>query len=159
MSLKDEIEKIVAAERKKLEEKDQADADFHTRQRLRFEPLRVLLTDLSNSIEPTYLKVNLFNESASIELGKLTDGVKGTDTRWEIYPGKAFVSKLDREQGIQGTYKEYHKFMIEETEYYWFPEYHDKERRLEFSLESEVLEYLAKKITGKVAFYRHLRSK
>jgi hypothetical protein len=149
MSLKDEIEKLVAAERKKLEDKDQADADFNTRKRLRFEPLRALLTDLSNSIESIYLKVNLFTDSASVELGQLTDGIKGKDTRWRIYPNWSFP----------GTEKESPTFTIEETEYYWFPEYHDKERRLDFSLESEVLEYLVKKITEKVAFYRHLHSK
>jgi hypothetical protein len=73
MSLKDEIERLIQKEQDKLEIRDRADLEFRERQCLRFQVMRGLLQELVDSIEPAYIEATMFDDSAVLRLGRITD--------------------------------------------------------------------------------------
>jgi len=87
MSLKDEIEKLIRAERDKLETRDQKNREFYERQGQRFIPMRVIIEEIPKSVEPEYIRVSIQESDARIELGqKNSKGYFEEDVRWEIEP-------------------------------------------------------------------------
>jgi hypothetical protein len=52
MSLKDEIDKLISAERALLEQRDAKENEFDELQKTRFLPLRAVLEQLIKSVDP-----------------------------------------------------------------------------------------------------------
>jgi hypothetical protein len=87
MSLKDEIENLIKAERDKLETLDQKSREFYERQRQRFIPMRVIIEEISKSVEPEYIRVLIHESDAEIKLGRRNSiGHFEEDIRWQIEP-------------------------------------------------------------------------
>jgi len=155
MSLKDEIEKLIRAEQTNLENRDHKHADYHQRQRDRFASLRVVLEEISASIDSGYLKSRIGDNSATIELGRTEDSSWSTDICWRIEPN--YDVRFGAKAG-ESLFHEKPGFKLEETEYYRFPEYDISEKTQDLPDEQAISQYLIKKITDKVAHYRHMES-
>ena len=155
MSLKDEIEKLIRAEQANLQNRDNKHADYHQRQRERFASLRIVLEEISTSIDSRYLKSSIDNYSATIELGRTEGSTWSTDTRWKIEPN--YDVRLFAKAG-ESLIHEKTGFKLEETEYYGLPEYDMSEKTQDLPDEQAISQYLIKKITDKVAHYRHMES-
>ena len=158
MSLKDEIEKLINAERSKLEERDKKDAEYNQRQRQRFASLRVILQEISASVDPKYLESRVDDYSAKIELGRIEKSTRSTETRWEIEPNYTYNFARHHSEAAESFYSEEPGFKVEETEYSHCPEFDTSEDTKTFQDEQAVSEYLIKKITEKVAHYMYLES-
>ena len=63
MSLKDETEKMIQAEREKLESRDEKDQEYKARQKERFKPLRALIEELVATIEPEYIEMTTIRDN------------------------------------------------------------------------------------------------
>src|SRR3989338_6511280 len=102
MSLKDEIEKIIHAERKNLESRDQKDREFNERQRDRFQPLRTLLNELIASIDPTYLEAWIGDSDARIDVGSRKGDWEHleTDEGWNIEPNHTMNTRGDKNESL-----------------------------------------------------------
>ncbi len=155
MSLKDEIEKLIRAEQANLENRDNKHAAYHQRQRDRFASLRVVLEEISASIDSRYLKSRIDDYSATIELGRTEGSTWSTDTHWKIQPdcefdmwAKAGESLIHEKPG----------FKLEEMVYHGSPDYGVSEKSQNLPNEQAISQYLIKKITDKVAHYRHMES-
>lgn len=161
MSLKEEIEKLIQMEQRKLATSERKENDFRARQQQRFAPLRKVLDELLISVESRYLRGRISDQSATIEVGKTLSGSFETDIRWEIEPN--FGTSLSAKKQ-EGRFREEAGFRVEETEYFhslelFHPESADPSEQTHiFATESQVGEYLAKKVAKKVAFYRRLDS-
>ena len=150
MSLKDEISKLIQAEREKLQDKE----EFHERQQRRFTTMRTVLSEIAESIDAKYLNADLRDSWAIIEVGKLSRSgdVWETDISWHIEPNF-------RSGGVKRPLIDMPGFMVEETMTVRNPEYETIEQRRAFKSESEVAEYLLPKIAEQVAFYQHLKDR
>jgi len=146
MTLKDEIEKIISAERRKLESGDQHNRKHVDRQLERFRPMRALLEELVKSIEPQYISALISEDGALIDVGEQAGSEHfDYDTHWDIHmkgrlemkPAGAFL--LHEEPGIS----------VEETNHTGHQE------TMTFRTEKEAAAYLVQKIAEKVALYRH----
>jgi hypothetical protein len=155
MSLKDEIEKLIRAEQTNLENRDHKHADYHQRQRDRFASLRVVLEEISTSIDSGHLKSRIGDNSATIELGRAEGSSWSTDICWQIEPN--YDVRFGAKAG-ESLFHEKPGFKLEETEYYRFPEYDISEKTQDLPDEQAISQYLIKKITDKVAHYRHMES-
>ena len=135
MSLKDEIEKIIRAERKKLESRDREDQELAARQSECFQPLRRLLEELGASVDPKYIEVTIAEDSATIEIG----------TR--EMPGERLTVGLDLK--IATSFKRITDsepiFLITRNSY----------GGEVFDTEEEVIRYLVGEIARKIAGYQY----
>jgi hypothetical protein len=88
MSLKDELDKIVRAERAKLETADRLDAEFPERQRQRFCALRALVEELGAATDPRFLRTQIDEDGATVAVGHLKPDLSSfaTDMQWEMRP-------------------------------------------------------------------------
>jgi hypothetical protein len=155
MSLKEEIEKIVRAERDKLESRDQGHKEYHERQRKRFQPMRALLEELATSVDTAHLKASIREDSATVEVGR-KEGDRAyfqSDARWRIEPN--FQVQFHAEKG-ESLFSEAPGIKVEETVYYRYPEYETFEKTYTFEDEEKAMGYLVGEIAEKVAFYQHL---
>jgi hypothetical protein len=122
MSLKEEIEKIVRAERDKLESRDQGHKEYHERQRKRFQPMRALLEELATSVDTAHLKASIREDSTTVEVGK-KEGDRAyfqSDARWRIEPN--FQVPFHAQKG-ESLFSETPGIKVEETVYYRHLEY------------------------------------
>lgn len=142
MGLKIEIEKLIQAEREKIAHRDKQQADYHQRQRDRFVPLRAILNEIAESIDPKYLESKIGDDSARFEMKR--------DAHWSIQPNYDIRFGADSDES---RFYEMPGFKVEETVYYINDVAEDSKT---FTNENEVAEYLIKKITEKVAHYRHM---
>ena len=69
MSLKDEIERLIRTEQAKLEERDKKHEKYHERQKMRFAPLRAVLKEIVDSIDPNYIEARFTDWDALIKFG------------------------------------------------------------------------------------------
>ena len=159
MSLREEIEKLILLEQEKLATHERKENEFHARQRERFAALRKVLDELLGSVESAYLRGQVSDQSATIEVGKSTHSRSfETDIRWEIEPNFGTRSSGKEDEGL---FHEEGGFRVQETQYYnslglFHPESAEpSERTHVFATELQVCEYLAKRVAEKVAFYRH----
>lgn len=152
MSLKDEIEKLISAEQSKLEDRDKKHADYHQRQRDRFASLRVILEEISASIDSKYFESRINDDSATITLGRDEKSHRSTDIDWRIEPNYAIRSQAEAWESL---FYEEPGFRVEETVYYIEDMSEDTKN---FPDEQAVSEYLLKKIAEQVAHYRNLES-
>ena len=157
MSLREEIDRLIRAEREKLEQRDRRDKEYHSRQQERFRPMRALLEEVAGSISPEYLRMRILEHGASFEVGtKKTDRdyYFEIDARWWIEPNYSFGSYAAGESVLQ----EEPGVKIEEKLYFHLPEYEVSERTQVFSTENDVAEYLVRELAKKIAHYEHLKT-
>ncbi len=155
MSLRDEIEKLISAEKSNLEDRDKKHADYYQRQRDRFASLRVVLEEISVSINSKYLKSRIGDHSATMYLGRNQGSSWLTDIRWRIEPN--YDVRFRPEAG-ESLFHEEPGFTVEETQYYRLPEDDTLESSKNLPNEQAASEYLIRKIAEKVAHYHHLES-
>lgn len=156
MTLKDEIDKLVTAERKKHERQDQAHTEFFEHQKERFAPLKALLAELVASIPKEYIEANLYDGRAIISVGRRERSFLSADVRWEIEPNHRLAHPRDEGAGL---FREQLGFRLAEKQYFRMPEYDTSELTHCFNTESELIEYLVKKCVEKVGLYEHLKNK
>ena len=152
MNSKDEIEKLINVEQAKLEDLETKHVDYRQRQRDRFAPLRIILEEISASIDSKYLESRIDDYSAKITLGRIEKSYRSTDTSWRIEPnhGTNFQPKAG-----EILFYEEPGFIVEE----YNSHIDDSSEKTEILLDEQaVSEYLIKKITEQVAQYRHLKS-
>ena len=150
MSLKDEIQKLIDAERQKLVQQDHKIASYHQRQKDNFQSLRALLEEIAKSVEPAYLKSQLSDGQGTLDIGRQECKKFEVDVHWEIKPN--FEIKFGAMKG-ESPFEEAPGFLVEEICYYRFPEPDRTEQKLIFESEQAVIEYLLKIITAKVAYF------
>ena len=155
MSVKGEVEKLLARERAKLVAQDQAWRDFSSTQGSRFAPMSSVVTELAESVPPEFIRLKIHSASATLEVG--TRGDKDDfqcDIRWTVAPNSSseLVSGSFRPQDRPG-------FKIDETQYARLPEFEITEKELEFPSESAAAEHMAERLAKKVAWYQHLAEK
>ena len=153
MSLKDEIEKLLQQEQQRIEERDQRHVEYHERQRQRFQPLRILLEELVVSVDSKHIESRIFDDHATLEIGKKKEDCFSAETRWEIEPN--FDVRFHSEKS-ENLFYEQPGFRVEETNYFELPEYDVSEHEHVFNTEQETAEYIIKKIVEKMPHYRHL---
>ncbi len=152
MSLKDEIEKLIQQEQRKIEERDQRDAEYHERQRQRFQPLRAFLEELVASVDTNHIKSRIFDGYATLDVGRKKKDDFLLEITWEIKPNFGFTSSAEKGESL---FYEQPGFHVEETHYFDAPEYHVSESTHIFDTEQETAEYIIKKIAEQMAHYRH----
>ena len=155
MSIKDEIEKLISAEQTKLENRDKKHAKYHERQRLRFKPLRVVLEKIAASVDSKYLELIFNSDSATLELGRIEGSSRSTDTRWRIEPN---CDVNFRAEAGESLFYEEPGIKVGETEYYRYSDGDAPQDTKIFKNEQALSEYLVKKISERVAHYRHSES-
>ena len=128
MSLKDEIDKLIQAEREKLKAQDQEAEEFYNRKRQRFTTMHAVLREIAEAIAPQYLSVKFMDDKVIIEVGKKGQKarLRETDFRWMIEPNFGF-SEFE-----VGTLAHKPGFMVQETTYIRFPEYETIREELTF---------------------------
>lgn len=154
MNPKDEIQNLIQSELEKWERYDIKNENFRVSQTARFRPLGSLLNELLTSIEPEYIKANILEDGAAIEVSH--DNDNSSKITWKIEPNF----------NIQGRMEEYwslnlwqHKVHLEEAPGFKVKEKQgeDRERTLEFGTTDEVIHCLAQEIAKRVAFYRYTK--
>ena len=141
MGLKDEIDKLIQAERKKLAER----AEFGKSQVQRLQVMRTLLEEVAASVDENYLDVGFVEGKLSdiavafVDVGRIDQG--RLDIRWQISPNST-PDYWDAKpaQGFEVTVNE-------------------GEEVLNFQTEEEVIQYILPKIAEKVAYYEHLKDR
>ena len=155
MSLKDEIENIIRTERGKLENRDQGNREYRERQRDRFQPLRALLEEFVTAIGPKYLKANIGDDRAIIEVGrrKKDSEYLECDYRWTIEPDYGIKMRSDASESL---FEEKAGVRVEEKQYFRFPEYDTSEKAHHFEADEEAFQHLVETTAKEVAHYQHL---
>src|ERR1039458_5864234 len=148
MSLKEEIDKLIEAERKGLEVADQRALEHRERQRQHFAPLAALLAEIKASVEPKYLDAVVYEDRAIVKVGRPFHGLFEVALRWEIAPYN-FGAPLER-----CVSHERPGFCVEETRWYNF-EHAVFESQHVFADAAAVAEYLIAEIAKEVALYEH----
>jgi hypothetical protein len=148
MSLKDELEKIIQAELGKRENEDRREKDSLEQHHKRFQPMRALLEELAQSVEPCYLKVDIYEGLAKLELRE--PNRMNWDIRWHVAPNHNYVPGIViPKPGIR----------VEEQRNYWIlPDPDISEKLHIFANEQEAMTYLVTEIAKKVASYRYSAS-
>lgn len=153
MSLKDEIDKLIQAEREHLEQRDAKDYEFDELQKARFLPLRAVLEEVIKAVDPAYLRVELKDHQATIEVGKHWDNCFEVDIRWCIEPMS--TPRLEAEAG-EALFEAQPGFSIEEVETFQLPEFNQFEHTYTFETEGEVVQHILKKMTENIAHYQQI---
>ena len=105
MSLNDEIEKLIQAEKQKLELQDTRSSQLHKRQEERFAPLRRVLEELVKSVDAQFIQANIVESSARVDLGETEKEHFRVEIRWEIQPNYKYphgLGQSDRTERIDG---------------------------------------------------------
>jgi hypothetical protein len=130
--------------------------EFYERQKERFIPMRAMIEEISESVEPEYIRVSIHESDARIALGrKNKNGRFEEDVRWEIEPNYE----------LQPPWKDYYLrceqagFRIEERVAFRSSDDNTHEHIHSFNDEQAVAEYLVKKMAEKIGSYRHPETK
>ena len=155
MGLREEIQDLIASERKKLEAADNRKKEYWLEEEKRFAVMKPLLEEMVRVFGPSYVKSEILSYSASIRVGRNTpeNGSFETKIHWKIVPHS--ISKSDVQAGeswrecLQG-------FNLEEASYL---AYELSERKRFFPNEQELLDYLTRSIAHQVAAFEHVAEK
>lgn len=142
MGLKEELDKIVNAERRKLDMHKAATRDFHEGEKRRFAVLANLLRELSQTLDDRYGTILIEDDSAEIRMG----GHHARDLVITVRPACKTVTSNPL------TFGAAEGFWI--TEKAMWPEYRKEESMETLSTEQAVIEYLLKKIGKQIAHYQ-----
>lgn len=153
MSLKDEIDKLILAEREQLEHRDAKAHEFDELQKARFLPLRAALEQVIKAADPAYLRVEFKAHQAAIEVGNTRDHCFEVEIRWCIEP--ASTARLEAEAG-EALFEAQPGFSAEEVETLHLPEFRQFEHTYTFETEEEVVQHILKKMAEKIAYYQYI---
>ena len=145
MSLKYEIDKLIAAERETLAKLDIERLNFQEQRKAHFLPLRAVLEEMIKAVDPAYLRVRLEDEQATIEVGDRGNRFEA-DIEWLIssWPDES----PDGEELEQWVFS-----MVETTILSYSKEHMLK--RYKFETAEEVVQHLVKKVAEQIAKYQH----
>ncbi len=155
MNPKDEIQKYIQTEMKKWEDYEVKNENFRIRQVENFQPIRTLLNDLVASIEPEYIKTNILDEHATIEVGNEID--RSSCISWNIQPN--FKAQESQEE-YWDTNLWQNKVNVETEPGFKVQEKRGdgEETKSEFGTENELINYFAQEIAKRVAYYRYRKN-
>lgn len=145
MSLKDEIDKLIASERTLLEHQDKNNRDFFELQETRFRPLRSAFEEMSKALDPAYVQVVFMHSRATVKVGQYRNNDFHCEIQWEIEPNSQLGSP-----GKGAFLEPQPGFSIEETEWNDF-----NQETYTLQTETEVVQHIVKKIASKIAFCQH----
>ena len=154
MDPKSEIQKLIQSELEKWESYDKKNETFRVGQLARFQSLRNLLNELIASIEPEYIKSDILEDRARIEVSH--DNDNSSSMSWAIEPN---FKTQERQEEYWSLNLWQHKVSLEEVPGFKVNEKQgeDRERTLEFGTADEVIHCLAQEIAKRVAFYRYTK--
>jgi len=154
MSLKDELEKIVRAERAKLVTADRLDAEFPDRQRQRFRELRGLIEELGAAVDPRFLRAQIEDDGATVEVGHLERDLSSfvTDMQWEM---RANYSVHVEAATSSYRFRDEPGFRVAETRCPRFPADDAVTSMLVFDTETLLIDHLLRAIATRIAGYLH----
>jgi hypothetical protein len=145
MSLRDEILKLVDAERAELTRQRKAGDERNRKKEALFAPVKKLMAEIA-SAAPEYCEVDYFSTSASLAVGL---GVK-TGGRAELKWTVEIEFKQEAPDYIDGA----PFFELEEERFYDYSGFQDSETRTSnksFDTEAELAEYMARKFASTIA--------
>lgn len=144
MSLKEEIEKIIRAERDMLEREDRQKTEFKERQHERFHCMRRLLEELATSIDAKDLNVSIEADSATVKVVTMSDAYFGTS--WRIEPNFDFKPKRGRGDYLFHEAQGINVIDVRTS---------DREETHTFDDEETAMAYLVGKIAEQIAYHQH----
>lgn len=148
MSLRDEIEKMIQAEKAKLEVRDQKQEDYCETQRNRFVPLKEVLREITSPIDPKYIDISISDDRAIISMG-----YHGKDLRWVIEPDFEVCFRAASDESL---FESRPGFRLEETIYHYVGDFSESTQK--FDSQQSLVEYLVAEIVKKAAHFLHLDS-
>ena len=149
MSLKDEIDKLISAERGLLEQRDTSLTEYDRLRNAHFLPLRTALQEMSKAVNPAYLQVRFEDKQATIEVTNPPKSGK-SELRWLIMSG--WVKDMPEEAELLDEYRIF--VVVEYRRTLWHSdEWVDTDYR--FKTPAEVLQHLLERIPQKIAQYQH----
>ena len=151
MSLKDEIEKLIRAEQTNLENRDSKDDNFEQRQRNRFASLRVVLEEISTSVDSKYVNSTIGDSVAIIQVGRTKDSTWRADIFFRIEPNYDMKFDEKARESLSREEKPGFKLEVDELDL-------PSKKMQNLPDEQAISQYLIKKIAEKVAHYRHMES-
>lgn len=145
MSLKDEIDKLIAAERETLAKLDTERRNFHEQQKTHFLPLRAVLEEMIKAVDSAYLRVGLGVKQATIGVGEYKGNRFEADIEWLIscWP----------DESPDGEELEQWVFSMVETTILSYSKEHILER-YKFETVEAVVQHLVKKVAKQIANYQ-----
>ncbi len=152
MNPKEEIQKLIQAELINWQNYDKKNEDFRISQIARFQPLRTLLNELVASIEPEYIKAEILEACATVEVHNGGENISRMS--WKIEPNFK-IMEGQKEYWSPNLWQkrvnmaESSGFKVEETQG------GNSGRALELETEDEVIHCLVQEIAKRVAFYRY----
>ena len=153
MGIKEELSKIIDAERQKYEEEDRADDEYSEQKKQRFNPLAAVIKQLADEIPDNYGKVHLHDDRAYISLSRKDPrtGYRETDVNLLLEPNNkhSFTGERYEDILLDG-------FKVEETNHYHQPEYEAFESTHHFPNEEELMVYVMEVVGKKIAYYQKL---
>ena len=154
MSLKDELDEIVRVERAKLETADRLDAEFPERQRQRFRALRALVEELGAAGDPRFLRTQIEDDGATVEVGRLKRDLSSfvTDMQWEMRPN--YSIHVDA-TSLNYRFRDEPGFRLAETRCPRFPADEAVTTMLVFETETLLIGHLVRAIATRIAAYQH----
>ena len=154
MTLKDELDEIVRVERAKLEAADRRDAEFPERQRQRFGALRALIEELGAAGDPRFLRTQVEDDGATVEVGRLKRDLSSfvTDMQWEMRPN--YSVHFDA-TSLSYRFRDEPGFKLAETRCPRFPADDAVTTMLVFESETLLIGHLLRVIAGRIAEYLH----
>lgn len=152
MSLKDELDRIIAAERRDLENVDPRSEAFRKSQRDRFAEIRPLLAELADAVDDAYVRVRMSDARVVIDVGDTpTDAdLFEIDGRWELEPNPA--TRFVAEPGARAAPRK-SGFLVWKTLYLrplMDPDYLTWDR-LEFDSGEEAFQYVFQDVARQMA--------
>lgn len=148
MSLKDEIDKLVAAERETLEKQAIGLRTYREKEKAHFLTLRAVLEEMIKAVDLAYLQVRFEDKQATIEVRNPKSSK--SELRWLIMSG--WVEDMPEEAELLDEYRifivvEYHRTLLCSDE--WIDTIY------RFKTPAEVLQHLLERIPQKIARYQH----
>ena len=148
MSLKDEMEKMIQAERAKLEVRDQKENSFRDTQRDKFAPLKEVLREITSPVKRKYMDISISDDQATISMG-----YHSKDLRWVIDPNFEICAGVASDESL---YESRPGFRLEVTHYSSGSKFSES---LKFDSQQSLVNYLVAEIVERAAEYRHLDKK
>jgi hypothetical protein len=151
MSLKDEIDKLISAERNALEKQAIESRTYHEKEKTHFLPLRAVLEDMIEAIDPAYLRIRLEDDRATIKMGARNDNNHDADLSWMIVSG--WPDDLPEEQELLEELRIF--TVIESRRNIVYPDSYITES-CKIETAEEVVQYLLKKVAKQIAKYQQV---
>ncbi len=152
MGLKEELQKIIDAERQNLGDEDVAQDEYSANKKRQFSVLGKLLRELSNELDPQYGEISVSDDFATIVLAR-KEGKGEEETQITVEPD--YDTSLG-EGSFLGKFINVDGFRLEQEDFYQYPEYNTFEKTEKFPTEEAVMEYLLKEIGEKIAYFQHI---